>query len=322
MTFINFIKLAIPALLVLSLCNCSKDSNKLTNPIIAGQPEYSLVFDHGNGELCYYPRISSNGRYLAFEREEIVSPPGYVAHIWVYDMSSGEARKLTDNPTEGYYDDRNLRFAEADSVIYFIRTHWHLNYTNERTLCRIPLHGSEEDVEQLPDGGMNIYCFDLIPRDCRLLIAYYNPNILEYHTGFLDLQTGNIALLQHMDGLRHNCFVSLPDGSGFIASTGLAGSNLFSYKLTRHNFDAQPSVQFTSPKLIYLVWVLSINPTGDRLLVHQGVCTKSLTHSIPLSGGSTIQLLTEYSLPRDALWGLDKYIYFTIAGNIMRYGPL
>lgn len=321
MRFINFIKLAIPALLVLSVFNCSKDSEKVTNPIAAGQPEYSLVFDHGKGELCYYPRISSNGRYLAFEREEIVSPPGYVAHIWVYDMTSGEARKLTNNPVEGYYDDRNLRFAEADSVIYFLRTHWHPDGTYERTLCRIPLHGSEEDVEQLSDGGMRIYYFDLMPLDSRLLIAYCSQDRLDYHTGFLNLETGNITSLKHLAGQRHNCFVSLPDGSGFIASTGLSGSDLFTYKLTRHNFDAQPSEQFTFPNLIYLVWVLSINPEGDRLLVHQGVCTKSLTHSLPLSGGSATQLLTEYSLPRDAFWGPDKYIYFTIDGDVMRYGP-
>ncbi|MCD4730763.1 MAG: hypothetical protein K8R74_09200 [Bacteroidales bacterium] len=168
---------------------------------------------------------------------------------------------------------------------------------------------------------MHIYRFDYIPGDSRLLIAYYNKAILEYNTGFLNLETGNITLLEHLEGRRHNCLVPLPDGSGFIASTGLSGSDLFTYKLTRHNFDAQPSEQFTSPTLEYIVWVLSVNPGGERLLVHQGVCTKSSTHSLPLSGGSATQHLTEYSLPRDAFWGTDDYIYFTVDGSVMRYGP-
>ena len=67
--------------------------------------------------------------------------------------------------------------------------------------------------------------------------------------------------------------------------------------------------------------MLSINPKGDRLLVHQGVCTESATHSLPLSGGSATRLLTEYSTPRDAIWGPDDYIYFTENGNVMRYSP-
>ena len=61
--------------LFISGSNCSKDSIQLNDPMTADYPEYSIVFDHGNAELCYYPRVSSNGRYLAVEREEIVFPP-------------------------------------------------------------------------------------------------------------------------------------------------------------------------------------------------------------------------------------------------------
>ena len=284
--------------------------------------EYSLVFNHGNAELCYYPRVSSNGQYLAIEREEIVSPPGYVAHIWVYDMSSEEIRQLTNNPDEGYYDDRNLRFTEDNSAIYFLRTHWHLDGTHERSLCRIPLYGNEDDVEQLSDGGMYIYSFDFLPNDSRLLIAYYNQNDLEYYTGFINIETNIITALNHLNGKKHNCMVPMPDGSGFIGFTGFPDSDLFSYSLTRHNFNMQPSEDIIFQELEYIVWVLSINPGNDSLLVHQGVCTKSLTHSLPLSGGTAKQFLTEYGLPRDALWGSDNYLYFTVNGDVMRYGPL
>ncbi len=320
MRFLKIIQYIVPFLVFVSIFNCSKDSKKITSP--AEKPEYSLVFDHGDGELCYYPRVSSNGRYLAIEREEIVSPPGYVSHIWLHDINTGETHQLTSNPDDGYYDDRNLRFSDDDSKIYFLRTHWRLNGTYKRTLCRIAFEGSEKNAEQLLDGGMSIYCFDLLPHESRLLIAYYNLVNLEYHTGFLNLETSSITQLTHLAGQRHNCLVPLPDGSGFIASSGLAGSDLFSYKLTRHNFNAKPSEHLDWPSLEYLVWELSIDKKGNRLIVHQGVCNKSLTHSVSLEGGSADRLLTEYWLPRDAFWGPDDYIYFTVYGNVMRYGPL
>jgi len=143
----KIMKCIIPLLVFVSIFNCSKDPKEVIGP--PANPEYSQVFSHGDGDLCYYPRISSDGQYLAIEREEIVSPPGYVAHIWVNDISTAEARQLTGNPDVGYYDDRNLRFTKDGSEVYFLRTHWRLNGTYNRTLCRIPL----------PAAGQNNYAF-------------------------------------------------------------------------------------------------------------------------------------------------------------------
>lgn len=285
-------------------------------------PEYSIVFNHWNGDLCYYPRVSSNGQYIAIEREEIVSSPGFVAHIWVYDMSLEEICQITTNPDEGYYDDRNLRFTEDNSIIYFLRTHWKPDGTYERFLCRVPRNGDEDDVEQLSDGGMFIYSFDILPDNANLLIAYYDENNDEYYTGLLNIGTNNINELNHLTGEIHNSMVTMPEGIGFIGYTGLLGDDLFSYKITKHYFNMQESEELDFQELQHIVWVLSINPDNDSLLVHQGVCTQSLTHAIPLSGGAAKQYLTEYNPPRDAVWGPDNYIYFTVDGNVMRYGPL
>jgi len=302
MKFIKNLWHIILIVFLLFTLSCNKDSEQITNPTTNSQPEYSKVFDHGQGDLCYYPQVATKGRYVAIEREEIVSPPGYVAHIWLYDMLLGNIRQLTTNPDEGYYDDRNLRFAEDDTYIYFLRIHWHADGSWDRRFCRIPIDGSEDDVEQMPGNEMQIYQFDILSNDSTMLIAYYNQNTQEYHTGFLNIQTGNITSFNHLKGQRHNCLVPLPDESGFIASTGSPGSDLFSYKITRHMFNGQLSEVYANPPLEYIVWTLSINPSANRLLVHQGVCTKSKTHYVPLSDGTATQILTDYNIPCDASW--------------------
>jgi len=308
------------AFIILITLSCKEKSNHIINSVSNIQPDYLTVFEHDAGDLCYYPKAANKKPFVAIEREEIVSPPGYVAHIWLYDMGKKTIRQMTTNPEEGKYDDRNLRFNQDDTYIYFIRTHWHADGSNDKFLCRIPIDGDEQDVEYIPINEMTIYCFDFLPDDSKLLIAYYNSSTKEHNTGFLNLSSNHITTLNHLYGHRHNCMVPLPDSSGFIASTGIPSSSLFSYEIKRHYFNGQTSEIFQNPPLTHIVWTLAINPAGDKLLVHQGVCTKSKTHYIPINDGTSTPILTEYTLPRDASWGTDSYIYFTSDGNVMRYG--
>jgi len=316
------IRYTILLIFFLILIGCDKDLKQITNPSVVADPEFSTVFNHGQGDLCYYPRASNNGRYIAIEREEIVSPPGYVAHIWLYDLNSASICQMTTNPSEGKYDDRNLRFNREDTFIYFLRTHWYEDGTYDQSFCRIPVNGTEQDVELVPDNNMIIYRFDFLPTALKILVAYYNPETKEYYTGLLNLVTSNISVLNYLTGQRHNALVPLPDGSGFIAATGSPGAELSSYKIKSHYFDGRPSHEYSNPQLDYIVWTLSINPAGDKLLVHQGVCTKSKTHCISIVDENPIQILTEYNLPRDVSWGADSYIYFTVNGDVMRYGKI
>ncbi|MBN2070929.1 MAG: hypothetical protein JW814_05680 [Candidatus Krumholzibacteriota bacterium] len=307
-------------LILFTLCGCG-DSKSVTSPEENIEPEYSLVFDHEQGDLFYYPRLSNGGRYLAIEREEVIYPTHYASHIWVRDMRTGAARQLTENPADGNHDDRNLRFAEGDTTIYFTRIHWRSDNTYELSLCRVPVAGSEQDVEEVPDGGMMIYHFDFLPGEAGLLVAFYDPDLKVYNMGFLDLNSGIITPINGLNGKRHNCFAPLPDGSGFITSMAAPDVDLSYYKLILFTFDGQTSVEIDFFDTGYITWVISTDPRGERLLVHQGVCRSSLTGYVLLSDGSMTQVLTEYSLPRDAVWGSDDHIYFTVDGNVMRYGP-